>query len=123
MGEVIVLFEVKIREGKMQDYKKRSALVRTALSKTPGFIRSEGFSSLSQERKQLGMSVWKDEESVRKWRNTPVHRMSQKMMREEFCEEYRITVVTPLRSYTLEDRAEAPADSNQYFGTEGARKQ
>ena len=29
--------------------------------------------------------------------------------------DYKITVVTPLRSYTMTDRQNAPADSNQYF--------
>ena len=30
--------------------------------------------------------------------------------------DYKITVVTPVRTYTMTDRAEAPADSNKYFG-------
>lgn len=32
--------------------------------------------------------------------------------------DYTITVATPVRSYTRNNRKEAPADSNQYFSTE-----
>lgn len=29
--------------------------------------------------------------------------------------DYKITVVTPVRSYTMMNRTEAPADSNEYL--------
>ncbi len=60
------------------------------------------------------MSFWQDEESMASWRNVVQHRLVQKAGREE----YRITVVSPLRSYGLEERSQAPGDSNSYFGLE-----
>lgn len=116
MSEVIVLFEVKIKENKMSAYLDRAASLRTELEKTPGFIRSERFSSLAEKGKLLSMSVWKDEESIRTWRNVPAHRASQKLTRDEICEDFKITVVTPIRTYTLTDRENAPEDSNRFFG-------
>ncbi|MGI6736250.1 MAG: antibiotic biosynthesis monooxygenase family protein [Anaerovoracaceae bacterium] len=113
---IIVLFEIKVKDGRMQGYLNRAAALKTALEAAPGFIRSERFSSLSTEGKLLSMSVWKDEDSIRAWRNTAAHRESQKRTRNELCEDFRITVVTPVRTYTLTDRSEAPADSNRYFG-------
>ena len=112
---VIVLFEVTVKTGKMGDYLKMGASLKDSIANAGGFIRSERFSSLSTEGKLLSLSVWKDEESVEKWRNLAAHRMCQKHGRMHDFMDYKITVVTPLRSYTMTDRQDAPADSNQYF--------
>lgn len=113
---VIVLFEVKIKNGKMEDYLAQAAGLKSALSEAEGFICSERFSSLAAEGKLLSMSVWDSEESVAKWRSTMAHRMSQKHGRENDFADYKITVVTPIRSYTMTQRQGAPADSNEFFG-------
>uniref|UniRef100_UPI0022E8DE62 antibiotic biosynthesis monooxygenase family protein n=2 Tax=Lachnospirales TaxID=3085636 RepID=UPI0022E8DE62 len=115
MGNVIVLFEVTIKDGKMEDYLKMAAGLKDALSQAEGFIRSERFSSLAVEGKLLSMSVWKDEASVERWRNLAMHRMCQKHGRMEDFADYTITVVTPLRTYTMTGRTEAPADSNRFL--------
>ena len=115
MGKVIVLFEVTIKDGKMEDYLKMAAGLKDALSQAEGFIRSERFSSLAVEGKLLSMSVWKDEASVERWRNLAMHRMCQKHGRMEDFADYTITVVTPLRTYTMTGRTEAPADSNRFL--------
>ena len=57
MGNVIVLFEVTIKDGKMEDYLKMAAGLKDALSQAEGFIRSERFSSLAVEGKLLSMSA------------------------------------------------------------------
>lgn len=116
MSNVIVLFEVTIKDGKMEDYLKMAASLKDDLSKADGFIRSERFFSLATDGKLLSMSVWENEESVSKWRNLTAHRMCQKHGRMNDFADYKITVVTPIRSYTMTNRTEAPADSNEYFG-------
>lgn len=68
--------------------------------------------------KLLSMNIWTDEKTVERWRNTMQHRMSQKEGREKLFESYKITVCSEIRSYTDTDRAQAPQDSNQYFGME-----
>lgn len=113
---VIVLFEVTLKNGKMEDYLAQAASLKSALSEAEGFIRSERFSSLAMEGKLLSMSVWDSEGSVAKWRNTMAHRMSQKHGRENDFADYKITVVTPIRSYTMAERQGAPADANEFFG-------
>ena len=115
MEPVIVLFEVTVKSGKMNDYLKMAASLKDSIANAEGFIRSERFSSLSAEGKLLSLSVWKDEESVEKWRNLAAHRMCQKHGRLHDFEDYKITVVTPLRTYTLTERQNAPADSNHFF--------
>lgn len=115
MEPVIVLFEVTVKSGKMNDYLKMAASLKDSIANAEGFIRSERFSSLSAEGKLLSLSVWKVEESVEKWRNLAAHRMCQKHGRLHDFEDYKITVVTPLRTYTMTERQNAPADSNHFF--------
>jgi len=115
MANVIVLFEVTIKEGKMDDYLARAGQLKEFLKDAKGFVRAERFSSLATEGKLLSMSIWENEESVSNWRNLMAHRQSQQHGRMDDFVDYKITVVTPLRCYTMDKREEAPADSNQYF--------
>ena len=61
------------------------------------------------------MTIWENEESVKVWRNFAEHRENQALGRIEDFEDYKITVVTPVREYTMQDRKNAPDDSNKYF--------
>ncbi|APQ98465.1 antibiotic biosynthesis monooxygenase family protein [Clostridium botulinum] len=87
-------------------------VLKHELVKIDGFIHSEGFSSLVNERKILSLSVWEDDDAVSKWRNIVEHRMAQQKGRDSIFESYTITVVSSLRSYTDKERAEAPNYSN-----------
>ena len=115
MGNTIVLFEVTVKNGRMDDYLKMAGSLKESLTNAEGFIRAERFSSLATEGKLLSMSVWENEECVSKWRNFAAHRMAQKHGRMNVFADYKITVVTPVRSYTRTDRAAAPVDSNEYL--------
>ena len=115
MGNVIGLFEVTVKDGRMEDYLNMAAGLKDALSQADGFIRSERFSSLTEEGRLLSMSVWEDEVSVERWRNLAAHRMCQKHGRREDFADYTITVVTPRRTYSMTQRQGAPADSNTFF--------
>lgn len=114
-NKVYVLFEVKPKPEAMSQYLQHAQGLKAALAKTPGFIRAERFSSLVEEGKLLSLSVWENEECVTTWRNQMAHRMSQKQGHDSLFEEYRITVLSPLREYTHEAREQAPEDSNEYI--------
>ena len=115
MANIIVLFEVTpTREG-MKKYLDLASMLKPMLSGFEGFLRAERFSSLQEDGKLLSMNVWKDEDAVMRWRNEVKHRMSQQEGREKLFKSYRITVCEEVRSYTMEDRGQAPADSNEYF--------
>ena len=116
MGNVVVLFEVAVKDGKMEDYLNMAAGLKDALSQAKGFIRSERFSSLSEEGKIFSMSLWEDEASVERWRDLAAHRMCQKHGRMEIFDGYTITVVTPKRAYSMTRRQDAPEDSNRFLG-------
>lgn len=116
MANVVVLFEVKPTKEGMQKYLALAAMLKPMLAGFEGFIRAERFSSLNEEGKLLSMNVWTDEAAVERWRNVVEHRISQKEGREKLFESYKITVCSTIREYSDTDRAQAPADSNSYFG-------
>lgn len=115
MESVIVLFEVTIKDGKQDDYLKMAASLKDELSKASGFVRSEKFSSLSTDGKLLSMFVWENEDSITEWRNQITHRMCQQNGRESIFADYSITVVSPVRTYSMDIREQAPLDSNSYW--------
>ena len=119
MANILVSFEVKPAKAGMQKYLDLAAMLKPMLAGFEGFIRAERFSSLNEDGKLLSMNVWTDETAVERWRNVMQHRMSQKEGREKLFESYKITVCSEIRSYTDTERAQAPQDSNSYFGTEG----
>ncbi|MDO5411644.1 MAG: hypothetical protein Q4F21_14570 [Lachnospiraceae bacterium] len=55
MENVIVLFEVTVKDGKMDDYLKMAASLKDSIAKAEGFIRSERFSSLNVNGKLLSI--------------------------------------------------------------------
>jgi heme-degrading monooxygenase HmoA len=113
---IFVLFEVTIKNNCMDNYLAIAANLKDELMKNKGFIRSERFSSLVNERKLLSLSVWESEEAVRKWRNQTEHRIGQQQGRDSIFESYTITVTSKIRSYSNIEREEAPKDSNKIFG-------
>ena len=113
---IIVLFEVTIKSGHEDQYLALAGELKESLVKAEGFIRAERFSSLSTKGKLLSLSVWENEESVKKWRNREQHRISQRQGRDSIFENYTITVVSPIRTYSDWERIEAPEDSNMEFG-------
>ncbi|MGI6613762.1 MAG: nitroreductase family protein [Saccharofermentanales bacterium] len=110
---IFVLFEVKIKKAYRAQYLDLAAEIREALTSSEGFIRSERFASLTDEGKILSLSVWENEEAVSRWRRQAAHRLAQQQGRDLMFESYRITVSGKIRSYTMEDRDEAPDDSRE----------
>ncbi len=116
MSKFIVLFEViPTDEGKAR-YLELASMLKPMLSNFDGFISAERFQSLVDERKVLSMNVWESEEAMTKWRTMTEHRMSQLEGKTKLFESYKISVTKVVREYTEKDRAEAPVDSNEYFG-------
>lgn len=110
-----VLFEVYLKEDKMQDYLTLAADLLSELEKIEGFISIERFQSFSDTTKILSMSMWENEEAVAKWRTNAKHRETQGKGRATIFEKYKITVVRTIREYTNIVREQAPEDSNEYF--------
>ena len=118
---VYVLFEVKVADGRQEDYLARAASLKDSLSAAKGFVRSERFESLASPGKLLSLSVWESEDAVTAWRNHALHRQCQQAGRDGIFEVYSITVLSGLRrNYGMRPRAQAPRDSNDCFRFTGA---
>ena|SRR5512139_383882 len=113
---IAVIFEVVPAPGRRDEYLDLAAALRPALEKTDGFISIERFASLTNEGKVLSLSFWRDEAAVRQWRELEAHRAAQKRGRDGIFAEYRLRVAEVARDYTMNDRAQAPADSRARHG-------
>ena len=113
---IAVIFEVWPNEGKRDEYLALAAELRDALLKSDGFISIERFESLYDEGKLLSLQFWRDEESVRAWRERLDHRRAQSLGREEMFRDYRLRVAAVTRDYGMNQRDGAPADSRAAHG-------
>ena len=108
---IAVIFEVQPLPGKTQAYLDTAHQLRPLLENLDGFISIERFESLTQPGKFLSLSIWRDEEAIRQWRNVEEHRQAQGAGRESIFEDYRLRVAQVVRDYGLNDREQAPDDS------------
>jgi heme-degrading monooxygenase HmoA len=108
---IAVIFEFTPVEGRFPDYLALVGELKADLDKAEGFISLERFESISAPGKFVSLQFWRDEESVRKWRNLQKHREAQKKGRAEIFASYRLRIATVERDYTNDSRREAPKDS------------
>jgi heme-degrading monooxygenase HmoA len=108
---IAVIFEVWPAHGEQNHYLDLAAALRGDLEKIDGFVSVERFQSLTEPGKLLSLSIWRDEEAVRAWRNLPAHRATQAKGRAGVFANYRLRVASVIRDYGLNERDEAPADS------------
>ncbi|WP_445679106.1 antibiotic biosynthesis monooxygenase family protein [Radicibacter daui] len=108
---IAVIFEAVPAEGEGQHYLDLAAALRGELETMDGFISIERFQSLTNPGKLLSLSFWRDEAAVSAWRNRPGHRATQARGRGGVFADYRLRVASVLRDYGLNERDEAPADS------------
>jgi heme-degrading monooxygenase HmoA len=105
-----VIFEVVPKQGRKDDYLAIAARLRPELEKIDGFISVERFQSLTDERKILSLSFWRDEAAVVAWRSHVEHHAAQRTGRNEIFDDYRIRVAAVARDYSMTRRDEAPQD-------------
>jgi heme-degrading monooxygenase HmoA len=105
---IAVIFEVMPQEGRGEEYMEAAAQLRPLLEQVDGFLSIERFASLTQPGKVLSLSFWRDEEAVKVWRNTAMHREAQALGRGGVFENYRLRVAHVVRDYGMFDRAEVP---------------
>lgn len=108
---VAVLFEAFPAKGKWDEYMDIAAKLRPELNQIEGFISIERFQSVHNPQKVLSLSFWKNEESIRQWRNIELHRIAQKEGRSSIFDNYRLRVATVQRDYGMTEREQAPGDS------------
>ncbi len=108
---IAVIFEVTIADGKKQEYLDLAGRLKPLLGEVDGFISIERFSSHINKNKILSLSFWRDEESVKSWRNKEKHRLAQIEGRNGIFNDYRLRVAKVSRDYGMNKREEVPVDS------------
>ena len=113
---IAVIFEAQPRPDMKQAYLDAAATLRPLLADIEGFVSIERFESLTHPGKILSLSYWRDEEAVRQWRNIEAHRNIQAAGRNAIFADYQLRVAQVIRSYGMNDRAQAPDDSRKVHG-------
>jgi len=108
---IAVIFEVEPRDGARDDYLRIAAELRPLLDGIDGFISIERFQSLSNDRRILSLSFWRDEAAIAHWRTLQAHRSAQSEGRARVFRDYRLRIAHVVRDYGMTERDEAPADS------------
>lgn len=108
---IAVIFEVTPADGRKEAYLDIAASIRPMLEKIDGFISVERFQSLTDPKKVLSLSFFRDEAAVKEWRNLEAHRAAQTKGRSGVFADYRLRVASVIRDYGLNDRDQAPDDS------------
>src|SRR6476469_6246500 len=113
---VSVIFEVWQHPKHRAGYLDWAAELKNELVKMEGFISIERFQSLTDPDKLLSLQFWRDDASLKAWRNLESHRAAQAARRKTMFKEYRLNIAEVIRDYGLDDREQAPADSRAAHG-------
>jgi heme-degrading monooxygenase HmoA len=113
---ITVIFEFTPAEGRFPEYLDLVATLKADLERADGFISLERFESITTKGKFVSLQFWRDEEAVRQWRNVAKHRAAQAKGRAGIFASYRLRIASVVRDYTMDERAEAPADSVRVHG-------
>jgi heme-degrading monooxygenase HmoA len=105
---IAVIFEVEPSPDEHQTYLDHAARLRPLLEQLDGFISIERFQSLSTPGKLVSLSFWRDEASVRTWREHEEHRRTQVVGRAGVFLDYRLRVADVIRDYGMYEREQAP---------------
>jgi len=108
---IAVIFEFTPAPGRFPDYMELVGQLKPELDKAEGFISLARFESIPTPGKFVSLQFWRDEESVAKWRNVQQHRAAQKKGRGGIFASYRLRIAGVIRDYSMDGRAQAPADS------------
>ena len=113
---IAVIFEFTPADGRFGDYKALAEGLGEVVKDFDGFISIERFQSINDPGRFVSLSYWRDEESVRKWRNVQKHREAQKKGRGGIFKSYRLRIAAVMRDYGMSERAQAPRDSVEAHG-------
>lgn len=93
---LIIIFRSKLTAQAGEDYQAMNAEMESLVRQNPGFIDVKSYKSEDGER--LTVVWWRDEESLREWRNLMRHREAQKTGRAKWYEYYEMEVASVVRT-------------------------
>ncbi len=108
---IAVIIEVEPADGQRERYLDIAAELRPLLDDIDGFLSIERFESLSRPGRILSLSFWRDDAAIACWRTMEEHRLAQVAGRATVFRDYRLRIAGVIRDYGMQDRQEAPLDS------------
>jgi heme-degrading monooxygenase HmoA len=87
-----VLFEVRPKAEKWDDYLGYARQLKPKLELIDGFIENIRYQSLTREGWLLSLSIWRNEKAVVRWRTHGEHHQVQEKGRFEVFEDYHLRV-------------------------------
>ncbi len=98
---IAVIFEVTPDEGRTDDYFDLAAALRDEVEAIDGFVSVERFESLTTPGKYLSLSLWRDREAVRAWRENASHQAAQAKGKGGILASYRVRVADVVREHSF----------------------
>ena len=92
---LIVLFRSRLTAADPEGYAAMDATLSELVKDAPGFIAVKSYGAVDGER--LTVVWWKDAETLRAWRELPVHREAQRTGRAKWYEFYQMEVAEVVR--------------------------
>ena len=109
-----VIFEVRPRQERWEDYLGLARLLRPELERIEGFIDNERFEHQPDRGRLLSLSLWENEKALVRWRTLALHHEAQERGRREIFADYHLRV-----GEVIGDSAQPPIDllAGQRFDT------
>jgi heme-degrading monooxygenase HmoA len=96
---VVVVFRARVKPGIGKDYQETGARMLDLATQMPGFVSYREYASTDGE--ELAVVEFESHETVAAWRAHPEHLEAQRLGRERWYAEYRITVCDMVRDYSF----------------------
>lgn len=96
---VVVVFRARLKSGIGKDYEDTDARMAALAASMPGFVSYTPCTSANGE--DVAIVEFESHESVEAWKAHPEHREAQRLGRERWFDEYRITVCDAVRDYSF----------------------
>jgi heme-degrading monooxygenase HmoA len=97
---LVILFRSKLTDEAGEDYQSMNAEMDALVRQNPGFIDAKAYKGEGGER--LTVVWWRDEESLREWKQQLRHREAQSAGRKKWYAYYKIEVANVLREGSFE---------------------
>ncbi len=85
-----VLFQVEIKEGKEEEYRKISAEVLEVAKEQKGLISMERAKSILKDRTYLSLSEWESKEAIEEWVQNPKHQEAMRRGKQDLFSWYSV---------------------------------
>ena len=96
----VILFRSRVRpDADVDAYARHAGRIYELATTMPGFVSAEEFSADNGD--QLAVVTFRDDESLKQWREHPEHREAQAMGKTTYYESYSIRVCDLQRSYGM----------------------